>query len=112
MANRMSALSPSNDVTSFAHRCLASQRARAPQYGVAASLTIKSASSENKAPPEEVATIGPFEFTDAVAGDKIAVSVSQRYSKNTVHPLEHLFVRETREFNRVATTFRLRPTAV
>ncbi len=73
---------------------------------------VKTTPDEEGASPEEMATIRPFEFTDAVTGDTIAVSVSQRYSKITVNQREYLFARETGEFDGVATTFRLGPIAV
>jgi hypothetical protein len=60
----------------------------------------------------EVATIRPFELVDPVTGDMIAVSLSPFYSTITVNQREYLFVRETGEFDGVATTFHLGPTAV
>ena len=49
------------------------------------------------------AVIQPFEYEDAVTGDKISVSVSPEYSKLTINKREYFFFRETGEFDGVAT---------
>ncbi len=57
-------------------------------------------STDSKSEP---AVIRPFEYTDEVTGDRIAVSVSPEYSKITVNDREYFFIRETGEFDGAAT---------
>ncbi len=49
------------------------------------------------------AVIQPFNYKDEVTGDTISVSVSPEYSKITVNHREYFFIRETGEFDGVAT---------
>ncbi|MGO9449704.1 MAG: hypothetical protein ACLQDV_01475 [Candidatus Binataceae bacterium] len=49
------------------------------------------------------AVIQPLEYEDDETGDRITVSVSPYYSKITVNNRECYFVRETGEFDGVAT---------
>lgn len=43
----------------------------------------------------ELAAIKPFEYADTETGDRIAISVSARYSKLTINDREYYFTRET-----------------
>ena len=54
-------------------------------------------------PPDELAVIKPFSYDDPETGHRIAVSVSRHYSKLTVNDREYYFIRETGEFDGVAT---------
>lgn len=61
---------------------------------------------EESSTTEKVATIRPFEYLDELTGDTIKVSVSSQYSKLTVNYREYFFVKETGEFDGVATIVR------
>jgi hypothetical protein len=50
-----------------------------------------------------LAMIQPFIFRDEVSGDTISVSVSPEYSKIAVNNREYFFIRETGEFDGIAT---------
>lgn len=54
----------------------------------------------------EMAAIKPFDYDDPETGDRIAMSVSERYSKLTINAREYYFIRETGEFDGTATTLR------
>jgi len=51
----------------------------------------------------ELAVIQPFEYMDKETGNRIAVSVSPYYSKLTINNRDYFFVRETGEFDGIAT---------
>jgi hypothetical protein len=52
---------------------------------------------------DQLAVIRPIEFVDEVTGDKISVSVSDRYSKISVNQREYYFKRENGEFDGTST---------
>jgi hypothetical protein len=54
----------------------------------------------------EMAVIKPFDYDDPETGDKVAISVSERYSKLTINDREYYFIRETGEFDGTATTLK------
>ena len=54
----------------------------------------------------EMAVIKPFEYKDPETGDRIAVSVSDNYSKLTINDREYFFMRESGEFDGTATTMK------
>ncbi len=51
----------------------------------------------------ELALIRPFSYSDPETGDKIAVSVSDFYTKLSVNDREYFFVRENGTFDGTAT---------
>lgn len=58
---------------------------------------------------DEMAVILPFSFDDPETGDRITVSVSPYYSKIVVNWRTYYFIRETGEFDGVATEFKTGP---
>ncbi len=52
----------------------------------------------------ELAFIRPFAYDDPETGDKIAISVSDLYTKLMLNDREYYFVRETGEFDGTAAT--------
>ncbi len=56
----------------------------------------------------EMAVIKPFDHEDPETGDRITVSVSERYSKLTINDREYYFIRETGKFDGIATTRKMR----
>jgi hypothetical protein len=51
----------------------------------------------------ELAFIKPFDYADPETGDKIAISVSDFYTKLSVNDREYYFVRENGTFDGAAT---------
>jgi hypothetical protein len=54
----------------------------------------------------ELAHIKPFEHVDQETGDKISISISPFYFKLIINKREYFFIRETGEFDGVATIVR------
>jgi hypothetical protein len=54
---------------------------------------------------DDTALIRPFSYDDPETGNRVAVSVSPRYSKITINDREYYFIRETGEFDGAATVF-------
>lgn len=54
----------------------------------------------------EMAVIKPFDYEDAETGDRITISVSERYSKLTINSREYYFIRESGEFDGTATVMK------
>ncbi len=61
---------------------------------------------------EGLAAIQPFTFDDPETGDRIEVSVSPGYSVISVNCRTYYFIRETGEFDGVATEFHTGPMLV
>ena len=60
----------------------------------------------------ELAFIKPFDYNDPETGDKIAISVSDFYTRLSVNDREYYFVRENGTFDGAATAKRTGPILV
>ncbi len=60
----------------------------------------------------ELAFIKPFDYSDPETGDRIAISVSDLYTKLSVNDREYYFVRENGTFDGAATAMHKGPILV